>query len=104
MPLPAGCTVEVALFVLTSFLLHTATSLLLSVFLERESNVNNGYSSVLYDPDDSTGLGVYRAFYSAGDPAFVAPDCPPNECGSGTATLMVRLVHTAVILAKDSKD
>jgi hypothetical protein len=50
--------------------------------------VNNGYSSVIYDPSNTAGLGVYRAFYSAGDAGFIAPDCPKDECGEGTATLM----------------
>eukprot|EP01052_Picozoa_sp_SAG31_P043138 SAG31_NODE_7092_length_1791_cov_1.023050_2_plen_335_part_00 len=53
-----------------------------------ETNVNNGYSSVLFDPDNSLGLGVYRAFYSASDGGFGAPDCPKGECGSGSATLV----------------
>ena len=50
--------------------------------------VDNGYSSVLYDPDNSAGQGQYRAFYSAGDPGFPAvPGCPPSECGAGSAVL-----------------
>jgi len=28
-------------------------------------DINNGYSNVLYDPDDSFGLGKYRVYYSA---------------------------------------
>lgn len=53
-----------------------------------EHDVNNGYSSILYDPEDSLKLGVYRLYYSASDPGFDAPQgCPPSECGSGDATL-----------------
>eukprot|EP01047_Picozoa_sp_COSAG01_P072252 COSAG01_NODE_11441_length_1934_cov_0.863215_2_plen_209_part_00 len=53
-----------------------------------ETNVNNGYSSVLYDPEDAFGLGRFRAFYSASDGGFGAADCPPGECGAGSATLV----------------
>ena len=53
-----------------------------------ETDVNNGYSSVLYDPDDSFGLGRFRAFYSASDGGFGAADCPPGECPGGSATLV----------------
>ena len=50
--------------------------------------VDNGYSSVIYDADDSTGEGRYRAFYSASDPGFPSvPGCPPSECGAGSAIL-----------------
>jgi len=52
-----------------------------------ELNVNNGYSSVLYDPQNPHGLGVYRAFYSAGDDGFKSPDCSTSECAGGSATL-----------------
>ena len=33
-----------------------------------ETNIDNGYSSVLYDPADSFGLGRYRVYYSASVP------------------------------------
>ena len=34
-----------------------------------ETNIDNGYSSVLYDPEDSFGLGRYRAYYSVSSPS-----------------------------------
>lgn len=53
-----------------------------------EMDVNNGYSSVLYDPENSFGLGQFRAFYSASDGGFGTADCPPHECPGGSATLV----------------
>ena len=52
-----------------------------------EHDINNGYSSVLYDPEDNLGKGRYRVFYSASDAGFTPPDCPSNECGAGSAIL-----------------
>ncbi len=49
-----------------------------------EHNINNGYSSVLYDPDDAVGEGRYRVYYSAADPSFGG--AIPGE-SSGAATL-----------------
>jgi hypothetical protein len=34
-----------------------------------ETDIDNGYSSVLYDPDDSFGLGRYRVYYSVSLPS-----------------------------------
>ena len=34
-----------------------------------ETNIDNGYSSVLYDPEDSFGLGRYRVYYSVSLPS-----------------------------------
>ena len=53
-----------------------------------ETNVNNGYSSVLFDPHDTFGQGRFRAFYSASDDGFLTADCPPGECPGGSATLV----------------
>lgn len=49
-----------------------------------ESEINNGYSSILYDPKDTFGLGRYRVYYSALDKAFHGSI--PGE-SSGSATL-----------------
>jgi hypothetical protein len=35
-----------------------------------EHDIDNGYSNVLYDSEDSFGLGKYRVYYSAGDKSF----------------------------------
>ena len=43
---------------------------------------------MLHDADNSFGLGVYRAYYSASDAGFGSPDCPHTECGGGSATLL----------------
>jgi hypothetical protein len=52
-----------------------------------EHDVNNGYSSVLYDANNSLGHGTYRAFYSAADSNFTeSPGCH-GECDGGSAML-----------------
>ena len=50
---------------------------------EWEHNIDNGYSSVLYDPQDKFGLGKYRAYYSAGDDHF-GGSIPGESQGSAT--------------------
>jgi hypothetical protein len=52
---------------------------------EWEHDINNGYSSVLYDRSDEFGLGAYRVYYSAGDKSFSGSI--PGE-SSGSATLL----------------
>ena len=51
---------------------------------EWEHNIDNGYSSVLYDANDTFGLGKYRVYYTAADPSFGG--AIPGE-SSGSATL-----------------
>lgn len=49
-----------------------------------EHDVDNGFSSVLYDPTNSLGQGVYRVYYTAADDGF--GQGIPGE-SKGTATL-----------------
>jgi hypothetical protein len=52
-----------------------------------EHDIDNGYSSVLYDPHDELGVGKYRVYYSAGDPSFGG--AIPGE-STGSATLYAK--------------
>ena len=48
-----------------------------------EHNIDNGYSSVLYDGNDTFGLGKYRVYYVASDPSF-GGSIPGESSGSAT--------------------